>query len=73
VRAAAQDLYENLTQGFSQYLQYRLGEDAFEQTIREIGEIKKVCAAAENAGAEIQLVPTAYDPLKRTARTKPIV
>lgn len=73
VRAATQDLHENLTQGFSQYLQYRLGEDAYVQTIREIGELKQVCAAAEKTGAEIQLVPTAYDPLTRSVRTRPIV
>jgi 1-acyl-sn-glycerol-3-phosphate acyltransferase len=73
VRAAAQDLLENLTQEFSQYLRYRLGEDAHEQTIREIGELQQVCEAAANAGAEIQLVPTAYDPLTRSIRTKPLV
>lgn len=70
---AAQGLYENLTQDFSHYLQYRLGEDSHGTALREIEQLKQVCTYAENEGAEIQLVPTAYDPLKNTVRTKPIL
>ncbi|MFO7729246.1 MAG: lysophospholipid acyltransferase family protein [Spirochaetia bacterium] len=72
VRIAVQGLYENLTQDFSHYLPYRLGENSHETALREIAELKQVCTSAENQGAEIQLVPTAYDPLKHTVRTKPV-
>ncbi|MCF7949981.1 MAG: 1-acyl-sn-glycerol-3-phosphate acyltransferase [Spirochaetia bacterium] len=72
VRTAVQGLYENLTQDFSQYLPYRLGEESHGTALREIEELKQVCTIAENEGADIQLVPSAYDPLKHTVRTKPV-
>ncbi|MDZ7795365.1 MAG: hypothetical protein U5P10_17240 [Spirochaetia bacterium] len=72
VRSAAQGLYENLTQDFSHYLPYRLGEDSHETALRELEALKQICTGAENEGAEIQLVPTAYDPQKHTVRIKPV-
>ncbi len=73
VRTTVEDLFENLTQNFSQYIQYRLGEEAYEEILIELNELIKLCNSAEQRGAWIKLVPTAYDPLKRTIRTAPIV
>lgn len=73
VRQAGQDLFENLTQGFSQYIQYRLGEKSYGHLLKELEELFELCDRAEKSGSEIQLVPTAYDPLKKSLRSAPII
>ncbi len=73
VRQAGQDLFENLTQGFSQYIQYRLGEKSYGHLLKELEELFELCDRAEKSGSEIQLVPTACDPLKKSLRSAPII
>ncbi len=73
VRQAGMDLSENLTQGFPQYIQYRIGEESHSRVLKELEELSELCDNAESHGAKIQLIPTAYDPQKKTVRTAPIV
>ena len=73
VQQNADDLEENLTGDFSQYLPYRLGEEAHASALAEIGELRELCSVARRRGAVIKLVPTALDPLSSAVRTSPLV
>jgi 1-acyl-sn-glycerol-3-phosphate acyltransferase len=62
VERAASDLKENLTGTFSQYLPYRLGEEAQRAALEEIDELKKICAEAREKWRMLRLRPTACNP-----------
>ncbi|MGC9311150.1 MAG: lysophospholipid acyltransferase family protein [Sediminispirochaetaceae bacterium] len=73
VDACARDLHENLTGSFVQYLPYRLGREAHETALREIAELRELCADAAGRGGEVRIVPTAVDPETGHVRTEPLV
>ncbi len=71
IKSTVQDLYENLSHDFSQYLHYRMGDDFHNRVMKDIAGLNKLCTNALTEDAEMQLVPTAYDPFTRTTRTTP--
>ncbi|MDY7027250.1 MAG: lysophospholipid acyltransferase family protein [Spirochaetota bacterium] len=69
----ARDLHDNLAGSFVQYLPYRLGHEAHEAALREIVELRELCADAVSRGVHMRIVPTAVDPLTGNVRTEPLV
>ncbi len=72
VERAATDLRENLKGSFSQYLPYRLGDEAQTAALEEIEELRKVCAEAREKGTMLRLRPTAYDSETQQVNGRPL-